>query len=115
MQAEVALAMADGVARRLGADFGVATTGVAGPDPQDGQPPGTVFVAVHAPPGAGSWAGRVTRRWSGDRGQVRWASVVLALELLPSSSRRADAERPAEAAAGAAAEEVGAGRSLTRP
>ncbi len=43
---EVALAMADGVRRRLGADLGLATTGVAGPDAQDGRPVGEVHVAV---------------------------------------------------------------------
>ncbi len=36
--------MAAGVARLLGADAAVATTGVAGPDPQDGRPPGVVVV-----------------------------------------------------------------------
>jgi nicotinamide-nucleotide amidase len=45
VQAEVALAMAQGVAMRLGTEFGIAATGVAGPDWQDGKPPGTVFVA----------------------------------------------------------------------
>jgi PncC family amidohydrolase len=34
---DVALAMARGVAGRLGSTWAVATTGVAGPDPQDGQ------------------------------------------------------------------------------
>src|SRR6476646_10184208 len=48
VQAEVARQMATGVCRVLGADIGVATTGVAGPDPQDGHPVGTVFVAVAA-------------------------------------------------------------------
>ena len=43
--ADVALAMAHGVAKRLGAEFGVSATGVAGPDWQDGKAPGTVFVA----------------------------------------------------------------------
>ena len=38
--------MAAGVARLLGADVAVAATGAGGPDPQDGQEPGTVFVAV---------------------------------------------------------------------
>ncbi len=38
--------MAAGVARLLRADVAVATTGAGGPDPQDGQPPGTVFVGV---------------------------------------------------------------------
>ena len=46
---DVALAMAAGVRRRLAADVGLATTGVAGPDPQDGHPPGTIHVAVETP------------------------------------------------------------------
>ena len=46
----VAAAMARGVRERLGADWGLATTGVAGPDPQDGKPVGTVYVAVAGPP-----------------------------------------------------------------
>ncbi|WP_421733309.1 CinA family protein [Cellulomonas sp.] len=48
---DVARAMALGVRTRLGADVGLATTGVAGPDPQDGHPPGTVHVAVATPDG----------------------------------------------------------------
>ncbi|MCL3860178.1 CinA family protein [Actinotalea sp. K2] len=43
---EVAVAMAQGVRARLGADYGLATTGVAGPDPQGAHRPGTVYVAV---------------------------------------------------------------------
>jgi nicotinamide-nucleotide amidase len=43
---DVALAMARGVGIRLGADYGVATTGVAGPDPQDGRPVGEIWIAV---------------------------------------------------------------------
>lgn len=46
VSAEVAAAMAVNSAYLLNSDFGVATTGVAGPDPQDGQPVGTVFIAV---------------------------------------------------------------------
>jgi nicotinamide-nucleotide amidase len=46
---DVAAAMARGVADRLGATYGVSTTGVAGPDPQDGHPVGEVWVAVDAP------------------------------------------------------------------
>src|SRR5919112_1761296 len=43
--------MATGVARLLQADFAVATTGVGGPGPQEGQPEGTVFIAVATPSG----------------------------------------------------------------
>jgi nicotinamide-nucleotide amidase len=42
-----ATALAEGVARLLGADLTVAVTGVGGPGPQDGVPPGTVWMAVH--------------------------------------------------------------------
>jgi nicotinamide-nucleotide amidase len=45
VQAQVALAMATGVAQKLDAEFGLAVTGVAGPSWQDGQAPGTVFIA----------------------------------------------------------------------
>ena len=43
---EVAAAMAVGVAYFLNAEFAIATTGVAGPDSQENQTPGTVFVSV---------------------------------------------------------------------
>lgn len=43
---EAAEAMAAGAAARLGASVAVAVTGVGGPDGQDGQPPGTVWVAT---------------------------------------------------------------------
>lgn len=80
--ASTAEAMADGVRRRLGADVGLATTGVAGPDPQDGHPPGTVHVAIAT---AGdvrvrSFTGRSVLR--GGREQVRAATVRAALALL---------------------------------
>ena len=48
----VAAAMAQGACRRLAATVGAATTGVAGPDPADGQPVGTVFIAVSMGPDA---------------------------------------------------------------
>jgi nicotinamide-nucleotide amidase len=41
-----AAAMADGVRRLLRADMAVAMTGAAGPEGQDGQPPGTLFLAL---------------------------------------------------------------------
>ncbi|WP_433754403.1 CinA family protein [Nocardia sp. CA-135398] len=43
-----ARAMAIGVRRLLGADVAVAVTGVGGPDPQDGEPAGSVWLAVHS-------------------------------------------------------------------
>jgi nicotinamide-nucleotide amidase len=48
---EVAEAMAAGAARRLGSDVGIGTTGVAGPDPHDGEPVGSVWIAVVTPRG----------------------------------------------------------------
>jgi len=83
---DVALHMADGVRARLGADVGVATTGVAGPDPQAGHPPGTVFVAVVAPT-----ARRVRALdLAGDRVRVREQAVAAALGLLEDVLAEAD-------------------------
>lgn len=44
---EMAVAMARGVCRALGADSGLAVTGVAGPAPLEGNEPGDVWIAVH--------------------------------------------------------------------
>lgn len=73
----VAVAMAEGVRRRLGATWGVSTTGVAGPGPSEGKRAGTVHVAV-----AGPW-GTVTRalELNGTRAQIRAASVAAVLRL----------------------------------
>jgi len=60
------------------ADYGLATTGVAGPDPQDGHPPGTVFVALAS--GAGFTVSRL--HLSGDRAAIRATTVQAALSLL---------------------------------
>ena len=46
VSAECARAMAEGVRALLRTTYGVSTTGVAGPDTQEGKPVGTVFVAV---------------------------------------------------------------------
>ncbi len=78
VHAQVAVQMARGVAGRCGSAWGLATTGVAGPDPQDGRAPGTVHVAV--------WSSRAQRVRSlvlaGDRAQVRAAATEAVLDLL---------------------------------
>ncbi|MEO5851210.1 MAG: nicotinamide-nucleotide amidohydrolase family protein [Nocardioides sp.] len=51
VSAECARAMATGVRSLTGAEYAVSTTGVAGPDPSEGQRPGTVFVGVAGPAG----------------------------------------------------------------
>lgn len=83
---QVAAQMAAGVREALGTDWGIATTGVAGPDPQDGQDVGTVFVAVAGPLGAGAVSaggGKVERlRLNGDRAEIRMESVRSVLALL---------------------------------
>lgn len=80
---EVALQMAAGARDRLGADWGLSTTGVAGPDPQDGQAVGTVYVAVAGPAATGAGAGKVVSlRLNGDRAEIRRESVRSVLELL---------------------------------
>ena len=48
---ETAREMALAAQRKAGADYGVGITGVAGPDPQDDIPPGTVHIAVATPEG----------------------------------------------------------------
>jgi len=76
---DVAKAMADGVRRLLGATYGLATTGVAGPGPADGKPQGTVFVAVA---GLSETCDDGLGRVAGDRQHVRDATVRRALSLL---------------------------------
>lgn len=77
VDADVAVAMAEGVRRLLGATWGLSTTGVAGPGPAEGKPPGTVHVAVAGPTGTATRALRL----DGSRAEVRAATVVALLEL----------------------------------
>jgi nicotinamide-nucleotide amidase len=76
---DVAGSLAAGVRERLGADWGLATTGVAGPEPQDGKPVGTVFVAAAGPHGA---SGVRALSFDGDRASIRAQTVEAALRLL---------------------------------
>jgi nicotinamide-nucleotide amidase len=73
----VAVAMAEGVRRRLGATWGLATTGVAGPGPSEGKPAGTVHVAVAGPSGTATRALRL----NGTRAEIRSATVDAVLRL----------------------------------
>ena len=83
---QVAAQMAAGVRKALGADWGLATTGVAGPEPQDGKPVGTVFIALDGPfEGASGSAGGgkvEALRLNGDRAEIRMESVRSVLALL---------------------------------
>lgn len=76
---DVAIAMAEGVRARLGATWGLSTTGVAGPGPAEGKPAGTVHVAVAGPSGTATRALEL----KGDRAAVRSGAVreVLLLAL----------------------------------
>jgi nicotinamide-nucleotide amidase len=78
VDAEVAVALAEGARGRCLADWGLATTGVAGPDPQGGQPVGRVYVAVCGP--GISDVRELTL--SGDRAAIRAGSVTAVLALL---------------------------------
>lgn len=81
VNAAVATAMAEGVAKRLGADMAVATTGVAGPsaEPVSGVAVGTVCVAVTGGP-----LGTMVRefRAEGDRDEIRARATKAALQAL---------------------------------
>jgi nicotinamide-nucleotide amidase len=112
---DVAAQMALGVRERLGADWGVATTGVAGPEPQDGVAPGRVYLAVAGPLvpistdlGSDSGLGTglaglppITTRvleldLIGDRGQIRGAATEQAIGALLTALREVSTPTAAE-------------------
>lgn len=76
---EVAAAMARGVAARLEATYGLATTGVAGPDAAAGRPPGEVYVALAGPGIGGSGERVLSLQLVGSRDDVRRETVRRAL------------------------------------
>ena len=78
VSADAARAMAEGVRRVLGADIGLSVTGVAGPEEQDGQRAGTVFVGL----AIGDEITDVALRLPGDRPRVRAYSAISALDAL---------------------------------
>lgn len=83
---DVARQMAIGVREALSVDggsaqVGVSTTGVAGPDPADGRPVGTVFIGISTPLGTRT----VSLRASGDRSSIRAETVRRALRAVRES------------------------------
>lgn len=70
VSAECAAEMAAGVRERAGTDWGLSTTGVAGPSTQEGKPVGLVFVGVAGPDGTTTQELHL----DGDRAQIRAAA-----------------------------------------
>jgi nicotinamide-nucleotide amidase len=75
---EVAIAMAQGARELFGSDYALSTTGIAGPGPQDGQEPGTVWLGCAS--NANSEA--ILVKLAGDRNQIRAAAVNAALAMI---------------------------------
>lgn len=78
VSAECAVAMASGARALTGASYALSTTGVAGPDRQEGHPPGTVFVGVAGPDGVTALALEL----KGDRATIQDRTCVEALSAL---------------------------------
>ncbi len=78
VSADAAVAMAEGARRVLGADVGLAVTGVAGPTEQDGMAVGTLFVGF----AIGDAVGVVQVQLPGQREQMRQMAVITALDAL---------------------------------
>lgn len=98
ISAACARAMAEGARRLVGSSYALSTTGVAGPDRQEDQPVGTVYVGLAGPEGTQVLALRL----SGERGAIQDATVVAALTALSE-------ELTAVSAAGRPAEDSGLG------
>ncbi len=76
---ETARAMAHAVQERLGADYGLGITGVAGPEKQEDKPVGTVHIAIEGPEGVVTGMGP---GWRGSRDDNKRFAVLAALNLL---------------------------------
>jgi nicotinamide-nucleotide amidase len=75
---EVAIAMALGAITLFGSDYALSTTGIAGPGPQEGQEPGTIWLGCASKTDSGARLVKIV----GDRNQIRAATVNAALELI---------------------------------
>ena len=78
VSAECAIQMAEGARRVLGADVGLAVTGVAGPTEQEGRPAGTVFFGVALP---GQEPEALRANLPGDRLRIRQFSTISLLNM----------------------------------
>jgi len=79
---EVARAMAEGVRQRLGADYGVSITGIAGPDGgSEAKPVGTVFIACSGPEGTVCEHHRFGRDRARNQGMAVRAACRLAFQV----------------------------------
>lgn len=75
---EVAIAMAVGARELFESDYALATTGIAGPDPQEGVEPGTIWLGCASKHGGGA----LMVKLAGDRNQIRAGAVNAALEMV---------------------------------
>lgn len=76
---EAAVAMAEGAKRVLGSDIGLALTGVAGPDSQEGHHPGTLCIGLAMEDGQ---THSTMLNLSGTRDLMRQLSVISSLDFL---------------------------------
>jgi nicotinamide-nucleotide amidase len=83
VDAEVAAQLAIGARERFRATYGLSTTGVAGPDPSEGKPVGTVHVAIAGPSGVSA----TELKLDGDRDTIRTGTVDALLSELVATLR----------------------------
>lgn len=95
VSADCAAQMATGVRALLGVDWAVSTTGVAGPDRQDDEPVGTVYVGVAGP--ADVQVHRLAL--DGDRSSIRTQAARAAVTALADALEKASTGPPVEAPA----------------
>ena len=93
--AEAAAAMAAGVARLLAADVAVAVTGVGGPEPAEGQPAGTVWMAVHVASAPDDRSRTRRDRFEGEPPDVCSGTVETALRMLQEAVASVPSPTPA--------------------
>ncbi len=85
---DVVAQMAEGVRAATGATYALATTGVAGPAPQDGRPVGTVYIAAATPDTTVTAA---PPQHHASREEIQDLTVLAALRLLHGLLRPPDA------------------------